>query len=292
MAESITTQPSYNHLNTIHPSRSYDPAFIEEDANVILASSDGRSYRVPSYALRTTSGFFRDMMTLPQGNDQQDEVIIVLDEKSQVLGTLLRMITGLEFKRLESFDELEDLLAAADKYDMPGPRAFIHTIITTPLFLQEPLRLYAIAARYGWEEEAKLASKHTLALSIYNDEYAAILERIPVSYLMRLLRLHRERVAKFKEYITRAGGCFGIQECPRCYQKAIWNSVGYLVNLMVSEMDQRPGGRELLAGNWKKWPIYQEDRSCSTDCGATYRDHWPGIAEDIENCFNSLPSTI
>jgi hypothetical protein len=292
MAESIATQSSDNHFNTTHPPHLYDPAFTEEDANVVLASSDGRYYRVPSYALRTTSGFFHGMMTLPQGDNQQDEDIIVLDEKSQVLGTLLRMIAGLEFQRLKSFDELEDLLTAAEKYDMPGPRAIIRTIITTPLFLEKPLRLYAIAARYGWEEEAKFASKHTLALSIYKDEYAAILERMPVSYLMRLLRLHRERVAKFKEYITRGDGCFGIQRCPNCHRKAIQTSIGHLVNLMISEMDQRPDGREVLAGNWKKWPIYKENESCSPDCGATYRKHWPGIAENIENCFNSLPSTI
>lgn len=226
-----------------HPPRSYDPAFIEEDANVILASSDGRYYRVPSYTLRTTSGFFRGMMTLPQGDNQQDEDIIVLDEKSQILGTLLRMIAGLEFPMPKSFDDLEDLLTAADKYDMPGPRVIIRTVITTPLFLEQPLRLYAIVARYGWEEEAKYASKHTLTLSIYKDEHATVLERIPASFLMRLLRLHRQRVIKFKEYITRENGCFGRQQCPSCHRTTLQTSIGLLVHLMVSEMEQRPDGR-------------------------------------------------
>lgn len=285
----IATQLPTDHSEL---ARSYDPAFTEEDADVILASSDDKYYRVSSYALRKTSGFFRDMMTLPQGDSQHEDVII-LDERSQILGMLLRMITGIEFQKPESFDNLEDLLAAAEKYDMPGPRATIRIIITTPLFLKQPLRVYAIAGRYGWEEEAKYASKLTLALSIYKDEHASALERIPASYLMRLLRLHRERAEKFKEHITRGEGCFGKTRCPRCNRKTLQTSIGYLVNLMVSEMEQRPDGRELLARNWTKWPTYKENRSCSPpDCNATYSDFWPGMAEEIGRCFDSLPSTI
>jgi hypothetical protein len=233
------------------------------------------------------------MMTLPKTDHQHDDDVIVLDEPSKVLGTLLRMIGGLEFPKLQSFGELEDVLAAADKYDMPGPRAFIRSIITTSPFLEKPLRLYAIAARYDWEEEAKLASKHTLALSIYDKKHAAVLDRIPVAYLMRLLRLHRERVAKFKEHVTRDDGCFGVHQCPCCHQKTNASTIGRLVSLMVSEMDQQPSGQQLLAGKWKQWPAYKEGQSCSARyCGATYAAYWPGLADDIENSFNSLPSSI
>jgi hypothetical protein len=233
------------------------------------------------------------MMTLPKTDHQHNDDVIVLDEPSKVLGTLLRMIGGLEFPKLQSFGELEDVLAAADKYDMPGPRVFIRSIITTPPFLEEPLRLYAIAARYDWEEAAKFASKHTLALSIYDNEHAAIIDRMPAAYLMRLLRLHRERVVKFKEHITRGDGCFGVPLCPSCRQKTKGTIIGHLASLMVSEMDKQPSGHQLLAGKWKQWPAYKEGQSCSArHCGATYAAYWPGLADDIESSFNLLPSSI
>lgn len=85
-----------------------------------------------------------------------------------------------------------DLLNAVEKYDMPGPRATIRAYyILAPLLLEQPLKLYAIAARYGWEEEAKLASKHTLCISIHEDEHATVLGRVPPSYLLRLFQTQR-----------------------------------------------------------------------------------------------------
>jgi hypothetical protein len=50
----------------------YDPAFAENDANIVLQSSGGTIYQLPSFTLRTTSGFFCDMMTLPQHDAGQD----------------------------------------------------------------------------------------------------------------------------------------------------------------------------------------------------------------------------
>ncbi|KZP02332.1 hypothetical protein FIBSPDRAFT_852303, partial [Athelia psychrophila] len=46
--------------------RAYHPSFSEEDATIVLTSSDGINYRIHPFTLRTTSGFFRDMISLPQ----------------------------------------------------------------------------------------------------------------------------------------------------------------------------------------------------------------------------------
>jgi hypothetical protein len=69
--------------------REYDAAFVEKDANIVLRSSDGICYRIPSFTLRTTSGFFRSMMTLPQpdgASTGQDDSPITLDENRGGLG--------------------------------------------------------------------------------------------------------------------------------------------------------------------------------------------------------------
>src|ERR1700685_744291 len=80
----------------------------------VLVTSDGICYRIHSFILRCTSGFFRAMLTLPQVSDRPDSV--TLDETSKVVGILLRMISGLEVPMWESYDDIEAVLEAAHKY--------------------------------------------------------------------------------------------------------------------------------------------------------------------------------
>ncbi len=45
----------------------FHPDFASEEADVILACKESELYfRVPSFTLRSTSGFFATMFTLPQ----------------------------------------------------------------------------------------------------------------------------------------------------------------------------------------------------------------------------------
>jgi hypothetical protein len=255
--------------------RTYDVAFTEKDANIVLQSSDGIFYRMSSFTLRTTSGFFRGMMTLPPSGDissaahRDDE--ITLDEKSVVVGRLLRMISGFETPKWKSFDEVEDLLAAAYKYEMPGPLAAARTTFMWPFSAEQPLRLYAVAARYGWEEEAKLASKHSLTLSIHDKEHDSVLERVPSAWLLRLFRLHRERREAFGRKIIKNDKAFNIicgdfidvDEFAKKDMEPWLN----LARLMLWEIDRCPAGGVLLNGGWMKWPeadkcLQKSDYSC------------------------------
>jgi len=236
-------------------------------------------------------------MTLPQHSQtaglgqSQDDGVIVLGETSKVLGTLLRMIGGLEFPKLKSFDELEGIWLAAEKYDMPGPLAIIRTTITTAAFLEQPLRLYALAARCGWQDEAKVASKHTLGLSIYDQEHSTILERVPSEYVLRLLRLHRKRRDDFRELIEKNN--FGISSCI-CGSPLRKGALANIEKLLIMSMDLRPDGRDLLDGKWKAWTVMSEP-SCNQGwrhCSATVANHQDRIAACIANSLNSLPCTI
>jgi len=176
---------------------------------------------------------------------------------------------------------------------MLGPQLIIRSAITSPTFLKQPLRLYAIAVRYGWEEEAKLASKYSLALSLHDNEHSRILERIPTTYVLRLFHLHRTRRDKFKSHVTRDNGCFGIQNCPSCYRSLRNSTLGDLTNFIVWEMDRYPDGHTLLEGQWKEWPGYEGDKACS-HCSVTFSDarYVERISADIRSCLQSLPSTI
>jgi hypothetical protein len=194
---------------------------------------------------------------------------------------------------LESYDEVENVLAAAQKYDMTGPMVTIRSAITSPFFLEQPVRLFAVAARYEWEEEAKIASRYTLFLSLHDNEHVTILERIPTAYVLRLLRLHRVRRDEFKRHVTRDNGCFGIQNCLYCHTSVQNSALGHLTNLIVWEMDRRPAGDELLEGQWKEWPVYKGN-ACTHACDATFSQmgYEQRISTEIKNCLRSLPATI
>ena len=77
------------------PNCSYDPMFSSLDDNfILLIASDNMRYKIHSGILSATSGFFRDMITLPQTSNGPDS--ITLCKTSKVMGILLRMISGLE----------------------------------------------------------------------------------------------------------------------------------------------------------------------------------------------------
>lgn len=278
--------------------RSYDPAFVEDDANIVLRSSDGIHYRIPSYTLRTTSGFFRDMFTLPMpvsGTNQGE--VIVMDETSKVLGKLLRMIGGLGFAKWESTEELEAVFAAAEKYDMPGPIATMAVNLTTSVFIQKPLKLYAVAARYGLEDVAKYASKLTLSLSIYDEEHIRVLERVPTTYVLRLFRLHRKRRDEFQKLVN-LNKTLGVTTCLNCHvdlSGGALKGITYLAQVMVSKIDLHPIGSELLDGTWKTWPEAME-RACTRagfNCSYPVAHYYQEtITTTITNFMKSLPDTI
>src|SRR6266851_6560510 len=129
------------------------------DADVVLGSRDGVLFRVPSTTLKMTSAWFRTMFTLPQGSPPSsrsqsqrdtfantaatgpstaapaaDTEIISLDEDARTLEPLLRMICGLEISTLDTWDAVEPVLYAAEKYEMPGPASIVRALLRTPAF--------------------------------------------------------------------------------------------------------------------------------------------------------------
>ncbi|KAG6830733.1 hypothetical protein H0H92_015012 [Tricholoma furcatifolium] len=165
-------------------SRCFHPEFSFPDADIILRSFEGTLYRIHSYTLRKTSGFFDTMFSLPQpmqhkdepgrcqkgpvnGVDEPEEIPIY--ESDFVLERLLRLLCSIPIPSWKSYDEVDLVLTAAEKWDTPGPIASIRTTLTYPQFLtSEPLRLYVLAKHFDWKEEAKLAATHTLALNLHD----------------------------------------------------------------------------------------------------------------------------
>ncbi|TCD63993.1 hypothetical protein EIP91_004695 [Steccherinum ochraceum] len=212
----------------------YHPLF-SGDGDVVLSASDGMSFKVHAVVLKTTSGWFNTLLTLPQAPDAFANPIRPLEslhvsEESSVLLALLQIICGLAVPDIPTIDLAEAILAAAEKYDMPGPISLIRKLIMHPPIISSfPLRVYSLACKWGWQAEAREASTHTLRLDILGESCMEQLKHcsMPCFDLAKLLTLHRDRRAAVRAALNdetrfsanRKASCLG---CSRPLQHAEW----------------------------------------------------------------------
>ncbi|PPR04444.1 hypothetical protein CVT26_002273 [Gymnopilus dilepis] len=181
-----------------------DYHFDAPDSDVILLISEaGRNteFHVHKCILAAASPFFADMFSLPQPPTSQfDEKtpIIPVSEPSHVLDAVLRYVYPVEQPTIDSLDDLAAILGAAVKYEfMTAITALRKHLISSRFLHSSPIRVYAIACRYDFEEEAKIASRQTLCVDILDTSAPPIpdLKYISAYDYHRLLRLHARRSA-------------------------------------------------------------------------------------------------
>jgi len=178
-------------MNTMN----FHPLFSSPDADVVLASKGATLYyRLHSYTLKSASGFFRTMFSMPPKNyDSPQNGTIYLEEDEDTLDAVFRMISGLPFSPIESYDLIDSMLDAVEKYEMTGVLSIIRILVMTPALLNQPFRLYPIACRFGWETEAQHASTQTLAHNLHDQELRPALLKLSTDALLKLIDLHHAR---------------------------------------------------------------------------------------------------
>ena len=274
----------------------YHSLFSSPDADVVLATKEGIHFRVHSYTLKNTSGWFRSMFSLPQKDAVQDDhpVLIYVDEDAGVLEALLRCVCGLEIPRLDTYDLIEPLLFAAEKYDMPGPPSIVRALVQTPPLLDDPLRLYALACRNGWYDEAKRASTATLSLNLYRPDYRKTLQKLTSVAILALLDLHRKRREVLRTrlneppFVSDSEG----STCSHCGAPVDYHTWRELKYCIVLEMDARPLGDKVCEPGLSEWP---EARACwearCNNCNRVLYDKRETLRV-IKECIEQLPSVI
>lgn len=283
--------------------RSYHPQFNNPEADITLISAEDTAFRVPYFTLRNTCGFFRSHLAgyTPPPYGQFDSSTarhppIEVVERDAILVKVLCMICGLHTDAWESIGDVDDALGLAQRWDAPGPLSIIRGGAMTPMFLAAPLRLYAIATRHGWEDEARVASTHTLGLNLYDEEYREDLERIPTRHLLPLLRLHRVRRDGFKRLIDsdvyfQAGNAVKYL-CPGCGEEAknyMWREMKMR---MYMEIDRRPLGDALYGLDMEEWPeaVACWEAKCQHCERLTYNKL--DTLRDIKDCIDKLPTHV
>ncbi|KAF8124878.1 hypothetical protein EV363DRAFT_1352974 [Boletus edulis] len=291
------------------------PAFDSPDADVVLVSRDLVRFQMHSFTLKTTSGWFRSLFSMPRpspsssaaptGDDRDrqpalspsttDPETIHLDEDSSTLELLFRLISGLPIQPLTSFDTVDALLFASEKYDMPGPMSLVRIAVLTPPLADQPLRLYAAASRCGWTEEAKVASQRTLAMNLWQDDNWEMLAKVDVRSALALLKLHRSRREDLRKKLDEHPfvSANPVSFCSRCRRMTDHRGWRELKHRLVAEMDARPLGDTILDVGLTEWP---EAKACweakcpHVDCAIVQYDKTETMRL-IKECIDSLSKT-
>lgn len=164
----------------------------DNNTDVILRSSDGEDFHTSKALLSFASPVFETMFTLPAAANATPDSIPVVDLTTNK-DTIYQLLQWCDPRCIPSWN-LEDILKVldvADMYDMKGVAEHASKILC--LFANkepDPVRLYAIAIRYGITSLATVAAKETLRVPLEGRSDIPELDNISGTAVQRLQTYH------------------------------------------------------------------------------------------------------
>jgi len=144
--------------------------FNAPDADAILRSSDEKEFRVHRLILSLASPVFQAMFSLPQPTDPPSQIPSVdVPEPSGVLQPFVQYLYPRSHPKISDLSMWAALYTAADKYNVEMVTDLLRDMLISHFLETSPLRVYALASYWGFEEEAKIASTRTLTMDIFKD---------------------------------------------------------------------------------------------------------------------------
>ena len=143
--------------------------FQSPDADVILRSSDEREFRVHKVILSLSSPVFLGMFGLPQPTESPQIPTIDVPESSDILEPFIQYLYPRSPPKVPDMAMWGSLYAIADKYNAEVVMEALRGMLIPRFFAESPVRVYALASRWGLEEEARTASAGTLTINILED---------------------------------------------------------------------------------------------------------------------------
>ncbi|KAJ6522249.1 hypothetical protein B0H19DRAFT_973623 [Mycena capillaripes] len=305
--------PQETHLKLISqseatpcaPNHVYHPDFASPDTDIVLESSEGTRYRLHKYTLCTTSGLFKSLLSLPPPPGGHSTEPIAIHEPDAVVEPLLRIMCGLATRPWATLDELSAVLSLAQNWAAPGPIASLRPALTAHKFLtSDPLRVYALAAHFGFRAETQLASTHTLSLNLFDAAHAKTLATMPATAALPLLRLHRGRrdalgalLDSPERFLAGNGQPFHCSACAITpLENRTWRALKHRV---LREFDVCASGDALRAAVWRKGGMggWEEAKACwaavcvKPGCAAANYDRAATIKQ-MRACVEGLPVAV
>ena len=254
------------------------------DGDIILLSRDNIRFPVSSAMLKRTSGWFKTALSLPQTPQPQDSTPepLPMGETAEVLASLLSLTSGLGFPTLDDLAHLDDVLAAADKYEMPMPIALIRALLPPHISLN-PVRAYGMASRMDWVPERAQAAAASCGVNLLAPTHARELARLEGPHFEALLGLHERRRAALARALESTGTFVANVKGMRCRGPGMDVACGELV-------DHTTWGAFKFACMKEPW------RCVALEGAGGSAGHMPGLKELLEDkcpkCGRGLYSVL
>lgn len=190
-----------------------DGAFDYPDGDVVLRAThgtDSRDFRIHKLLLSLASPVFKDMFQLAQPSPSTLTVdTIDIADPPRAVEVILRLIyPSSDPPAISDLTLLSEVLGVAEKYNVAVARSRVRRLLVE-FAKTEPLRVYGIAYRLGYEEEMKIASSHSISIHLPGlTELPEELKFIPAMEFHRLIVLHaryRKEVAAIADRVEYLG---------------------------------------------------------------------------------------
>ncbi|KAF9038633.1 hypothetical protein BJ165DRAFT_1499263 [Panaeolus papilionaceus] len=281
--------------------------FDHPDADVILRSSDKEpvDFRLFKILLSLSSPFFSEIFTLPQPSspslmtadyiEHRGVSVIQMTEDRETLEVLLGLcipISMYPVPRIASLQVMQKIIDAAFKFEMEGVQKHLRLELISARFIEsQPLRVFAIAYRYGWDSEARLAARFTLRHPL-DVGFVPELEFISGATFYRLQDYHRvcgevaSSRALLQPVLAEADDTWVWITCKRCPAAWSQNNRDYpdsrkwwvqWVEDAAAAVKTRPWGNTV-----KKWDIVEKAMNTASDCpncGRKAREDLEGFSQ-------------
>ena len=178
--------------------------------------SPNRDFKVHKLVLSLASPIFRDMFSIPQPRSNPPDVdieVVDVADPPQALDLILRLIYPFRSPKVDSLNLLVEGLIIADKYNIEGARDRLRESLHK-FIKEEPLRAYAIASRFGFDEEMDIAAPLTTNINLPSltnlpDDFSYV----PAQAYHKLVVFHVEYRTEIETIINSVTLTLGCAEC-------------------------------------------------------------------------------
>ncbi|EIW80287.1 hypothetical protein CONPUDRAFT_125015 [Coniophora puteana RWD-64-598 SS2] len=141
--------------------------FNASGADIVFRTSDDVDFKLHRVILAMASTVFKDMLGLPQPPSSNKSLPVVpVSESSSVLKPLLLFCYPTAPPDIDTLNDARLILDAAVKYDITCVQKAMAVHVSSQRFMEDnPVGVYCIACRYGWEQVARSAARHCLKIS-------------------------------------------------------------------------------------------------------------------------------
>lgn len=144
--------------------------FDDEEADIILRTSDNIDFLVYSVLLRISSPFFKTLLSLPQPPSTADPTqevcdgkpIIPITEESKVIDQVLRFCYPFGDPELKNFADIVDIVEALKKYELVQLDRAAKLFCAEQVLEAKPFQVFAIVSKLKMKEEAQKAAFYSL----------------------------------------------------------------------------------------------------------------------------------